>query len=230
MHGKHKYLIKRGIFVVLILSFPVLLMLSITLNTINNKNFILNEFEKNSINVENQNNAADQILDYFKNDKRDLDVYGFDLNEISHMRDVKLLILKTKYFFYFLLLINVLLLFFSYFYYAEYRKEKLKVIFKKFLNCLLYGSFLTMVLILLLFLLSFANFDFLFSLFHKTFFPQGNYAFASGLLITLFPEKFWVDALVRIIGMAFIISSIVFLAVFLIKILKLKNKKSITSI
>lgn len=215
MHGKR--IIKRCIFVFLILSFPVLLILSATLSTINNKNFILDEFEKYSINVENQNNIADQILDYFKNDKRDLDIYGFDLNEISHMRDVKLVVLKTRYFFYVVLLINILLLFLSYFYYAEYKKEKLKSIFKKFLNYLFYGSILTMALILFLFLLTFLNFDFLFSLFHKAFFPQGNYAFASGLLITLFPEKFWIDALVRIIGISFIVSLIVFLAVFSVK-------------
>ncbi|MDO8741272.1 MAG: DUF1461 domain-containing protein [Candidatus Woesearchaeota archaeon] len=216
-------MIKKGIFIFLILSFPILLMLSVTIYTINDKKFILNEFEKYNINVENKEKIVGQILDYFKNDKRDLDVYGFGLKEISHMRDVKLVILKTRYFFYVLLAINILLLFLSYLYYAEYKKEKTKIIFKRFLNYLFYGSLSTMALILLLFLSSFINFEFLFSLFHKTFFPQGNYAFASGLLITLFPEEFWIDALVRICTISFIISLAVFLAVFLLKILKFKK-------
>ncbi|MBI2129231.1 DUF1461 domain-containing protein [Candidatus Woesearchaeota archaeon] len=216
MHGKR--IIKRCIFIFLIVSFPVLLILSATINTINNKSFILNEFEKHSIAVENKEKIVSQILNYFKNDKRDLDVYGFDLNEISHMRDVKMVILKTRYFFYVLLAVNILLLFFSYLYYAEYKKEKTRIILKRFLNYLFYGSISTMALILLLFLSTFINFEFLFSLFHKTFFPQGNYAFASGLLITLFPEEFWVDALVRIISISFIVSLAVFLAVSLLNL------------
>ena len=68
MYGKYKYLIKKSIFIFLIVSFPILLILSSTVNTINNKNFILSEFEKYNINVENKEKIVGQILDYFKND------------------------------------------------------------------------------------------------------------------------------------------------------------------
>jgi len=91
-------------------------------------------------------------------------------------------------------------------------KFKLKTIVKKILIIIAIGSALTLIDAFLFFLLGNLNFDFVFDLFHKTFFSFGTYTFNSQFekIVVLYPEKLFFDALLKIITKT-ILSSIILL-------------------
>lgn len=64
------------------------------------------------------------------------------------------------------------------------------------------GGLLTLGLLATLIVLAVANWDLLFTGFHRLFFERGTWQFAySDTLIRLFPEQFWLDALLFIVGL-----------------------------
>ena len=147
---------------------------------------------------------------HFKNDKNSdlIEDNFFNEREKAHLLDVKNLIgtILTLYYFsiglFFLLFILLIFL-------LNFKIEK---IVKNFLLVLLFGSTLTLLDALLLFILSNLNFDFIFDLFHKTFFVFGTYTFnpAFEKIVILYPQNFFFDILIRLI-INTIISSIIIL-------------------
>lgn len=125
----------------------------------------LTENQENTVNYLKQN----QLLNL-----------NYTSNELSHLDDVKSVMKGVDYLFYITLLI--LTLFFTY-----YKKDK-----KTSLYLLKSGSIATIVSLTLLVVFSLISFKSVFTLFHKMFFPQGNWMFsADSLLIQTFPPEFF---------------------------------------
>lgn len=107
---------------------------------------------------------------------------GFTEAEASHLQDVKQVMDYAEYFLYALLFVMIITV-------IHYRKDK------KFLNQLFdYGGKIVVAAMLVIGITSFFFFDFVFTVFHKLFFPQGNWIFAAdSLLIQTFPLDFFVS-------------------------------------
>ena len=116
----------------------------------------------------------------------------FSEKEKSHLADVKLLltVIFSIYYLAVILLVFSLIWFFT-------REKKWK---REWAKMLLWAGSLTTGIIIILLLGALLNFDFTFQLFHKIFFPQGNFAFpADSLLKTLFPDSFFTNFALKII-------------------------------
>ncbi len=139
-------------------------------------------------------------LNYFSgNDVPD----GYERLEVLHMQDVKQVLDVVDYLFYILLVI--LVYFFSKKEYRDFRFLRKLAIIK-----IVGGG--------LFFLFSILFFDFLFTWFHKIFFPQGNWQFPAGsLLIATFPLDFFVNISRNIFIVFFFIPIIFILACFIKK-------------
>ncbi len=120
---------------------------------------------------------------------------SFEEDEANHMKDVKNLITIGLLIILFccLIIFNYLLL-----------SKDWSVFVKPSLGVLIIGFFIIIGVLL--------NFDFLFSYFHKIFFPMGNYAFPQdSLLITLFPPEFFYKKSIEIFLYTSILSVFTFL-------------------
>ncbi len=123
---------------------------------------------------------------------------AYNQAEASHLQDVKMLLKKLNYWFYLSLLILSASLA------INFRQQKN---FKLLSRASLFSIISLVALLLLLGL----NFSFVFRLFHYLFFPQGNWLFPeNSLMIQTFPGEFFVTAGWQIIGLAIIISLIIF--------------------
>lgn len=130
--------------------------------------------------------------------------------EVSHMKDVKNLILYAMI----ILLFSLIFLIFSYL--ILKRKNKLKL----FYNSLKLSSFYIIILIIFL-LLTISNFDFVFIVFHEILFPQGNWLFpASSEMIQVFPESLFKKLFIYSLLMSSFLSTFLYLL-----ILKINRKK-----
>ena len=112
-----------------------------------------------------------------------------------------------------LLLILILLFFILLIYF--YNTKQLIIFF----NSLMLGSFLSIFLILIIFLLSLSNFDDLFLNFHLISFNNDLWLLnpETDNLIKLFPQQFFYDALSRIVIYSLIISVLVLIFSFYIR-------------
>lgn len=83
---------------------------------------------------------------------------------------------------------------------------------------LYFGGLFTLILLLLIIILSFIDFDVVFGVFHTLFFRQGSYLFSDqSILIRLFPSTFFFDALKRIFILSFVLSALFTVAGYLLK-------------
>jgi integral membrane protein (TIGR01906 family) len=134
--------------------------------------------------------------------------YGFSDAEQEHLQDVKHLlqiIIATGYVAFLILLLSLVFLYIN-----MRRKEKRFMPFMSLLTKILFQGSLVLVAVYLLIWLASLNFSAFFDLFHKAFFPMGNYTFDSNsLLITLFPEQFFAHAARWIFLTGFIIATII---------------------
>ena len=107
---------------------------------------------------------------------------SFTAAEVSHLEDVKQVMKYADYMFYILLLGFTLTIIF-------YRKKK-----DFLLNLLHLGGKVTFAVMILLGALSLISFDALFAIFHRIFFPQGNWLFAAdSKIIQTFPLDFFIS-------------------------------------
>jgi len=130
----------------------------------------------------------------------------FNELEASHLNDVKNIIWVI--FAVYLIIIIVLLI-----YFLCMIKNRIKNHAKimKLKNILKMSAVFTTGLIVLLSAV-FVSFNFFFDLFHKIFFPQGNWMFpANSLLITLFPEIFFIKFFALVLFITFIKAIIAFM-------------------
>ena len=131
--------------------------------------------------------------------------------EQSHMQDVRNLYESLEFTFLFLSVLTISMLFFLLI--KDKKKYRVFVVDYLFL-----GGISLIIFILILSIFSFAGFDFLFDLFHRVFFSQGNYLFSDqSTLITLFPSEFFFDALKQILVLSIIIALFFVVTAYLLK-------------
>lgn len=152
----------------------------------------------------------DDVLVYLKSGKNDELIKNdfFNEREKLHLLDVKNLIQKV-FSIYYLSIILFLLLFILLLISINFN---FKIIIKKLSIILPIGSLLTLLNTLIFFILSKLNFDFLFDIFHKTFFSAGSYLFNPAFenIVVLYPQGLFLDFFIKIISDS-ILSSIIVL-------------------
>jgi integral membrane protein (TIGR01906 family) len=122
---------------------------------------------------------------------------GYSENEISHMHDVKEVMKWMNAPFLISLLVMTLI-----FTYQKKNKQQIKLFLK-------YGGITTISFIGLILLFVLLSWNFIFTLFHDIFFPQGNWQFPSeSLLITTFPNSFFVNISITIFIATLVLGSI----------------------
>jgi len=127
---------------------------------------------------------------------------GYTLEEMTHMEDVKGVIQSANLVFLGFLAVLVLVLT-----YYQRNKEQLKKLFK-------YGGITTLSFVGVILLFIVVAWNLTFTIFHKIFFPQGNWQFSSdSLLITTYPGDFFVRLSVLIfVGSLFLGSIFILLS------------------
>lgn len=126
-------------------------------------------------------------------------VAAFRPDEISHLDDVRKLLVKI-----FILYCGSIILFVIMTFLLI--KKNIKNFIRNLGVIFIISSAFMLLFIIILYFLG-ENFPVLFDNFHMLFFPQGNYAFLPGsLIITLFPSGFFNDFFIRLILSSTIIS------------------------
>lgn len=210
--------IKFVLIFLFVLIIPFVIILSSASSTAFNRAFYKSEFSKYNPNVEEKEEISKNLIFYLKDkDSSENLIQNFTKEEISHLKDVKNLAQNS------ILLLNILMLIAAaiagILFYLN-KKEFLKEIGKAVIES---GVLTIIILIAIYFFLS--NFDSAFAGFHNLFFEEGTWTFPeSSLLITLFPEQFWIDVSSRILFIAFISANILILVgVLLLIIFKKRN-------
>ncbi|MBN1377537.1 DUF1461 domain-containing protein [Candidatus Woesearchaeota archaeon] len=184
-----------------------------------NNNFYYRQYEKNNafneLGEEKTKNITGNLFGFFQ-DKEELNY--FNEKEQSHLIDVKNLFFKLRLVYamsMFLFLISSFGLYFLY-------RNNLKELKAKISKAFMYSSGFVIFFIILLFLLSRINFSGFWMLLHKILFT-GNYLFPEdSLLITLFPESFFISFGFLILGISFVVSAVLML--FLVILLLNRSK------
>lgn len=150
-------------------------------------------------------NENQQITIDFLQNKEELSL-AYTENEISHLNDVKRVIQNTEIIFYTLLLILTLI-------FTYHHKDQ-----KQIRKLLKYGGITTISFIGLILIFFILSFNFLFTFFHKIFFPQGNWTFPlNSQLIATFPFEFFLKISLNIFILSFILGSFLIFISFLLK-------------
>jgi len=155
---------------------------------------VLNEFSAKVI--------TDNLLGFFSGAN---ELQYFNDLEKSHLNDVRNVIWGV-FASYLVILVTLLI------YFLRMVKNKMKkhARIMKLKSILRMSAIFTIGLVIILSFV-FVSFDFFFDLFHKVFFPQGNWMFpANSLLITLFPEIFFIRFFALVLFITFIKAAIVF--------------------
>jgi integral membrane protein (TIGR01906 family) len=199
---------------VVITLFSIALFIIIIFGSLNmmifNKDLYYREYSKNGVypalsensndkttGVETAQNITENVMKYFRNTE---ELKYFSSTEKSHMADVKHLIRTMQFIYYGAAILSIGLFFYCYRRYKEDRYMFIKVLSKS----LLYSSITAGIFLVMIFLMTVFSFEFLFTVFHLIFFPQGNWMFdSSSMLITMFPEQFFFDISLRIFVYAF---------------------------
>ena len=143
---------------------------------------------------------------------------SFRPDEISHLNDVRKLLVKIFILYCVSIILSIVLVFFLI--------EKNIKRFLRSLGIIFTASSVTVFIIFIAFYFLSRNFGFLFEKFHLVFFPQGNYTFAeSSLIITLFPSGFFYNFFIKLIVCSSLLS-IVLLVLGIIGINLPKIKKN----
>jgi len=186
----------------LLLSFLIINLSSLLV--IYNNNFYKKEFDKNNVydNFENKtyvNSLSSNLINYLDNEEELADIYSE--TEKKHLKDVKNIVLNLKNIFYFVFVLFIIIILFLF-----YRKHRYS--YKVFI----YGPLLTFLLISILYVFSKINFPYMFESFHIMSFSNNFWLLSEdSVLINLFPQAFFVDALKMIILISFFVSLLLFL-------------------
>jgi integral membrane protein (TIGR01906 family) len=136
----------------------------------------------------------EQTINFLQN--KELLQLNYTSSELSHLKDVKKVMGFIDYLFYFSLLVCTLVI-------TYYRKsqQQLKKMFK-------YSGLTVLIIMGLILIISILSFNFMFTIFHQIFFPQGNWMFASNsLLIETFPIEFFISISSKIFLLTIIFST-----------------------
>lgn len=173
-HLKNTHL-QCGIFVLLIILTPVIIsFFSFALTLGDSRVADINIDRYSSYNKNSAKEVTHMLLNYFSSSEKELPrIEVFSVLERQHLWDVKNVIRNVLFALWILLIIWVILFIFSV---NRYR-------------ALFFGGWLTIAMTILAVIIPFS---WLFGVFHKIFFPQGNYMFdASNPLIQMYPASFF---------------------------------------
>jgi integral membrane protein (TIGR01906 family) len=177
-----------------------------------NEPYYHSQFQKTgvylNIGEDKANAALNDVFLFLKNKQESIS--GFNEDEISHMKDVRNLLSKLNAIFCAFLGLSIFFLLLWALYYNK--KEKYRCLFSSFF----YSGIFCIILITTAGLLLVIDFNFAFTLFHKIFFPMGNYTFdpSVSLLKQLFPNKFFYNFTILCTIISLIISIILILLFF----------------
>jgi uncharacterized membrane protein len=158
-------------------------------------------------------NETKNLFDFFMG-KSSLDSTYYSSDEISHLRDVKIL-MDMAFIVLIISLIGVISLSF-------YDYKSLKKLIKKLSSTFVISGLISLSLIILLIIIYLTvGFDFLFNYFHVIFFT-GNYSFDPRVsnMKFMFPDEFFLDIGIKIV-LDFILASLILMGIGLI--LRKKN-------
>ena len=145
--------------------------------------------------------ARDKMIDYISGKTNTLDIDFFTPLEKSHMKDARSVFIAVKTLSYILLIVGIatLIALFIYLYIKKspYKKQKIKLLLKG----ITFGSGTFLVVLAIIGVVGLIDFNLPFIIFHKIFFPQGNWQFdSSSAMITMLPESFFTNAVWIIAG------------------------------
>jgi len=144
------------------------------------------------------NEEQQKVVDYLKNGEWDEELKkGMSSEETAHLEDVREVMQKLNYVFYAVLLICTVMV-------TQHYKKK-----KELGELFLWGGIVAGAGSILIGGLSLISFNWLFTLFHDVFFPQGNWMFEiDSFLIQTFPLNFFIWMLVKILIFSLILASL----------------------
>ena len=181
---------------------------------LNDNDFFFNEFEKNNVyskfdlSKEKLNYEASNLINFLQGSSSLNDSVFYTKEELIHLNDVKTLIRTLSILFYIILAALIILIV-----YLIYKKEYIFLF-----NSLIYGSLITLALIVILSLFSNYGFSSLFRVFHIISFRNQYWLLPeTASLIKLFPQEFFEHALKKII-LNSIISSLTLLIISFISV------------
>jgi len=220
-HKKHfdkKNIHDKSLIILLAVALFVIIIFGSLNVMIFNKDFYIKEYSKNHVYEklssdpviadEIARNATDDLTRYFRSyDNKELRYYT--PTEMDHLKDVRGLIHTMQFIYYGAALVSIAIFLYCYQKFKDDRLEFIRILAKT----LLYSSIAAMAFLVAIFLLCVFQFDLTFTIFHMIFFPQGNWMFeSSSMLITLFPEQFFMDISLRIFVYA-MFQSLIFLGI-----------------
>lgn len=208
-----------------------------------NKTFYEKEFAKNgvysithvvtkeqlnkTIVLEEHNNVMDFLVGKDKKKKDNIKAKEDIINSTflssqdkTHLNDVRELMKKVDYY----SVILVLILFGLFFYLHFKHKDKKDCLFSK---AIMYSGIFNLGLLLILYLLS-LNFEWFFTKFHTIFFNNDFWLMNPNvdMLVNLYPEQFWIDALIKILFTVLIVS-VIFVMVGLLSLYGIKKQQNV---
>lgn len=198
------------VFALLLIVFPCKFLLL-------NQSFYHSQFDKTEVysvlGKEKADNTLEQIFSFMRDEQDTIE--DFNEDEISHMNDVRNLVRKLNVLFYVLLTLFALFLLSFIFYFKpgkEKKKEKYRCLFSSFA----YSGLFCIIIITTVGILAVVDFNLTFTLFHKIFFPMGNYTFdpSISLLKQLFPNELFYNYVVRCTFSSLIASIILVVSTF----------------
>ena len=193
---------KKIVLTVLIILLPII---NITYN-IDSVIFNKEMYLKYENQINNKEEIIINLLDYFKNNERFIEQEGFSQKERHHFLDVKKVIRNNKSILLFSMMLSIMLLMYL------VSKTKKKVLKYKLSSYFINGGFITIILVIFIYLLS-QDFNYFFNLIHSFLFKTGTWVFPSNSLsIKLFPLELFKDfsklILIRIILVSIILISV----------------------
>ncbi len=210
----YKRLLINSIFVLMALLIPIIIFLYSFNSIVFDRDYYKKEFTKYNVYENLKDYDAekinDGILDYFISGKNNglIENDFFNEREKVHLLDVKSII-QEIFSMYHLSIILFILFSIAL---AFLMELNFKNIFKKFFIISLFGCSITFLVGILIYISSNFNFDFVFGIFHKTFFNAGTFIFDPEFerIVVLYPQNLFFDFLSRIISNAIISSIILF--------------------
>ena len=151
-----------------------------------------------------------ELISYLKDKEDNYNKELFNQKEITHLKDVKVLVQRGYIYYYSVLVLSALL------FLALFLLNK-KHFSKNLTFILFFSGLFTLVFTIILLIIIIFNFNSFFTTFHNIFFPQGGYLFTSSdNIIKLYPEGFFYDIAKNIfISIFFYANILIGIAIFL---------------